>query len=110
MPFAAGSIFYGNCLYGSWRYVTYLAVSADTINSVQYTSRAIESLKVFVEDKGQCVAGSYFENVQGWFTHSERLMVFYDDSNGEDIIFEHVDRRSWLHVVSFDLLMCRIQI
>ena len=60
-------------------------------------SRAKEILKVFVEDKGQRVAGWYIENVSGASLQRPELMRLLDDaSEGDGIIIEQVDRLSRL--------------
>ena len=63
----------------------------------QDASRAKEILKVFVEDKGQRVAGWYIENVSGASLQRPELMRLLDDaSEGDGIIIEQVDRLSRL--------------
>ena len=63
----------------------------------QDASRAKEILKVFVEDKGQRVAGWYIENVSGASLQRPELMRLLDDaSKGDAIIIEQVDRLSRL--------------
>ena len=63
----------------------------------QDANRAKESLKVFVEDKGQRIAGWYIENVSGASLQRPELMRLLDDaSEGDGIIIEQVDRLSRL--------------
>ena len=54
-------------------------------------------MKVFVEDKGQRIAGWYIENVSGASLQRPELMRLLDDaSEGDGIIIEQVDRLSRL--------------
>lgn len=63
----------------------------------QDASRAKESIKVFVEEKNQRIAGWYIENVSGASLQRPELMRLLDDAaEGDAIIIEQVDRLSRL--------------
>ena len=63
----------------------------------QDASRAKESLKSFVEEKGQRVAGWYIENVSGASLQRPELMRLLNDASpGDAILIEQVDRLSRL--------------
>ena len=76
----------------------------------QDANRAKESLKVFVEDKGQRIAGWYIENVSGASLQRPELMRLLDDaSEGDGIIIEQVDRQSRLDDEGWAKLQSLIQ-
>lgn len=76
----------------------------------QDAKRAQGSLKSFVAEKGQRIAGWYIENVSGASLHRPELMRLLEDTApGDAIIIEQVDRLSRLDDKGWSRLKSLIQ-